>query len=329
MKTNKLIKTTFTAALLSVAITLQAQVTIGDIKEPESFSVLELVSNQNGGLRMPLLTTGERTIMTASTDFQNNATTLAKGLTIYNTTNDCLEFWNGEEWISTCEGEAMPVLFDPIYNVDAGTTTLNLDVVFVQGSGDDKTRGTGVTYSEMAAGVFRYTGATGQAFEGTATTVKGITVTSPATTLANGAGELTISVSGTPTAVTAGSAFDIPITVLGQQLYVRVHVGCGGYTSIQYTAIPKTIPSTEGDPAWQQFQCFNLGADTSINDPLTYVEGNADGTGGTLGALYQWGRTTDGHQLRNSTVTTLTTQLTTVDPGTSDFLFYGTFNDEP
>jgi uncharacterized protein (TIGR02145 family) len=43
----------------------------------------------------------------------------------------------------------------------------------------------------------------------------------------------------------------------------------------------------------------NLGANTALN-PFTYLEGNADGSGGTLGYLYQWGRQTDGHELRNS-----------------------------
>jgi uncharacterized protein (TIGR02145 family) len=51
----------------------------------------------------------------------------------------------------------------------------------------------------------------------------------------------------------------------------------------------------------RDFGTHNLGADTT-KDPKTYVIGNADGSGGTLGSLYQWGRTNDGHQLRNSTI---------------------------
>lgn len=59
---------------------------------------------------------------------------------------------------------------------------------------------------------------------------------------------------------------------------------------------PSTNPKT-----WLTFMCHNLGADQSL-DPNTYVVGNADGSGGTLGYIYQWGRTSDGHQLRNSAV---------------------------
>ena len=53
---------------------------------------------------------------------------------------------------------------------------------------------------------------------------------------------------------------------------------------------------------WLQFMCHNLGADQSL-DPFTYVAGNADGSGGTLGYLFQWGRPADGHQLRTSGTT--------------------------
>lgn len=50
---------------------------------------------------------------------------------------------------------------------------------------------------------------------------------------------------------------------------------------------------------WLNFMCHNLGADESL-DPFAFVLGNADGSGGTLGDLYQWGRQKDGHEKRNS-----------------------------
>jgi len=65
---------------------------------------------------------------------------------------------------------------------------------------------------------------------------------------------------------------------------------------------------------WLNFMCHNLGADESL-DPMTYVVGNADGSGGTLGWFFQWGRPADGHQLRNSgTVATLATNSTATAP---------------
>ncbi|MFT4070707.1 MAG: FISUMP domain-containing protein [Dysgonamonadaceae bacterium] len=186
-----------------------------------------------------------------------------------------------------------PLLFSPVYSVNTGTTILNRSAVFVKGSGDDKTRGTGVTHSSMSAGVFKYYNGGGRSYSAVSTTKNGITVSVPAGTMNMQSGEIPVSVSGTPTASAAGKAFDIPITILEQQLYVRVNVGCGAYT-----AAP-TIPSLDGDAAWKQFQCFNLGADTSL-DPFTYVEGNAGVSVGTQGGLFQWGRRADGHQLRNS-----------------------------
>lgn len=44
---------------------LSAQVTIGDGIAPQEFSILELVSNSKGGLRMPRLTTVERDAITS------------------------------------------------------------------------------------------------------------------------------------------------------------------------------------------------------------------------------------------------------------------------
>jgi len=66
--------------------------------------------------------------------------------------------------------------------------------------------------------------------------------------------------------------------------------------------------------SWLAFMCYNLGADQSI-DPFTYVVGNANGSGGTLGWLFQWGRKADGHQLRNSATTTVLSTSATATSG--------------
>jgi uncharacterized protein (TIGR02145 family) len=161
----------------------------------------------------------------------------------------------------------------------------------------------------MSAGVFSYSGTIGQSLGEITATVNGITVTVPAATLETGNGELPVYVSGTPDASVAGKAFDIPVTVLGEQLYVRVSAGCGAYTSAT-----RTIPSTGGDPSWRQFQCFNLGADTSL-DPFTWKSDGNEVDHDIKGYLYQWGRPTDGHQLRFSgTTTTLATNNQATEP---------------
>jgi uncharacterized protein (TIGR02145 family) len=81
---------------------LSAQVTIGAEIEPKPFSVLEIYSQMEsgnyGGLRLPRLTTDQRNALSAAykTDPE------FKGLMIYNTDNDCMEYWNGKKWISQC-----------------------------------------------------------------------------------------------------------------------------------------------------------------------------------------------------------------------------------
>lgn len=104
--------------LLGLFMTLTptlAQVTIGDIKEPESFSILEIVSNDKGGLRLPQMTTQKRNDITPVAKGNN----LANGLVIYNLDTNCVEYWNGSKWVSLCLGTAnikltgSPCNYDP------------------------------------------------------------------------------------------------------------------------------------------------------------------------------------------------------------------------
>jgi hypothetical protein len=78
---------------------VNSQVTIGADKAPESFSILELISNQKGGFRLPQMTTAQRDVMTTNA-FRSNV--LAKGLQIFNITTNCVDTWNGTQWISQC-----------------------------------------------------------------------------------------------------------------------------------------------------------------------------------------------------------------------------------
>jgi uncharacterized protein (TIGR02145 family) len=93
---------------------LSAQVTIGSDVAPQSFSVLELMGQYEtgvfGGLRLPQLTTEQRDglVLTAPE---------AEGLTIFNTTTNCMEYWNGTEWKSLCDGGGDGTGDDPgMYN---------------------------------------------------------------------------------------------------------------------------------------------------------------------------------------------------------------------
>jgi len=75
---------------------LNAQVGIGTTN-PDASSVLD-VESTNKGFLPPRLTTAQRDAIASP----------AEGLTIYNTTNVCLEFYNGTLWVSACDGSLQP-----------------------------------------------------------------------------------------------------------------------------------------------------------------------------------------------------------------------------
>ncbi|MDR1562500.1 MAG: hypothetical protein LBS54_05380 [Dysgonamonadaceae bacterium] len=105
---------TMTALFMLSAGVVKAQVTIGATTDPHSFSILELVSGGERGLRLPQMTTEERDALTATLTGNSKA----QGLRIFNTTTKCVETWNGTKWIQSCaptEGEdgEEPVPYDP------------------------------------------------------------------------------------------------------------------------------------------------------------------------------------------------------------------------
>jgi len=88
---------------LLFALPLKAQINIGSGDNPQPFSILELATKINkGGLRLPLLSTMDRDKLNLKDIVDPAIAKAAKGLVIYNTTTDCLEFWNGEKWLSLC-----------------------------------------------------------------------------------------------------------------------------------------------------------------------------------------------------------------------------------
>ena len=75
--------------------TLTGQVTIGNEKKPENFSVLEVSTvNVKGGLRLPQLSTTQRDALSVVGKSE------AAGLLIFNTTTKRIEYWDGSKWIS-------------------------------------------------------------------------------------------------------------------------------------------------------------------------------------------------------------------------------------
>ena len=88
-----------------------AQVGI-NILIPDSSAVLQLESN-NRGLGLPRLNTPQRDAITNP----------LKGLTIFNTTDSLIEYWNGECWLKTYEKNCYECEFT--LSIDDPTDTLD------------------------------------------------------------------------------------------------------------------------------------------------------------------------------------------------------------
>ena len=102
------------AAILCAPFTVSAQVTIGSDRAPSPWSLLDLDNSERArnneqpkALHLPRLTDDDRD------DLNLEATagpeSPARGLMIFNTDNECVEFWSGTAWISLCEGDEPPV----------------------------------------------------------------------------------------------------------------------------------------------------------------------------------------------------------------------------
>jgi uncharacterized protein (TIGR02145 family) len=116
-------------------------------------------------------------------------------------------------------------------------------------------------------------------------TANGVTFDGAGTFASTGVKTIVLTASGTPTAVGSNNyAFNTTPNCS----FIR-----NGFVTA--TGVYANVNGITKD-----FASHNLGANLS-SDRFTYLVGNADGSGGTLGYLYQWGRQADGHQLRNST----------------------------
>ena len=82
-----------------------SQVTVGANKPPEEFSIIEVVSDGKGGFRLPQINKKQRDelgkkilSMPEVTNEEKDKKSRAKGLTIFNTTSELIEYWNGFNW---------------------------------------------------------------------------------------------------------------------------------------------------------------------------------------------------------------------------------------
>ena len=84
--------------ILFFALPIKAQVNVGSADNPHPFSILELTTAlKEGGLRLPQLSNTDRDKLHPESD-----PAAAQGLVIYNTDNNCVEFWSGSAWVDLC-----------------------------------------------------------------------------------------------------------------------------------------------------------------------------------------------------------------------------------
>ena len=180
----------------------------------------------------------------------------------------------------------------------------------------------GVSASGVSVNI-AYTAGNGGAYSAqsvSSTGVVGLTAILAASAFTNGSGNLSYTITGTPSA--AGTA-SFAISIGGQSCSFTLSVSASsGQTwpagTVHCTEVPTAIVDVTNPITGAIWMDRNLGASqvaTSSTDELAY------------GDLYQWGRRADGHQCRSSPTTET---LSSVDqPAHGDFILNVVFNVEP
>jgi len=110
-KQSLFVKLCLSAMVFFVPIGMNAQVTIGSNNPPSAWSLLYLdASEQQRALHNARLTTDQRNAL-VTPDSDPAVQYAAMGLLLFNICNQCLEFWNGSQWISLCDGDTPRVNF--------------------------------------------------------------------------------------------------------------------------------------------------------------------------------------------------------------------------
>jgi uncharacterized protein (TIGR02145 family) len=177
------------------------------------------------------------------------------------------------------------------------------------------TTGTFISGQSITNGsaVIPYSGGDGGNFNGqvfTSTGVNGLTAVLSPGNFANGSGNITLAISGTP--ITSGTA-SFTVTLGGQSCTLNVSISTltAMYPagSVFCASGPTVINDVTNPTTGKTWMDRNLGASqvaTSSTDAAAY------------GDLYQWGRRSDGHQCRNSATTT--TLSSTDQPAHGNFI---------
>ena len=246
--------TLLAAVLLLPGLSLRAQVTVGAGDPPQDFSILEIVSNNKGGLRLPRLTQEKRQELEDSPEFQTEKNGKARGLMIFNFTTKCVDTWNGEEWISMC-AEVQPVCI-PVTGVSIGGATS-----YTEGGNISLTANitpadaTSVTCKWYKAGV-EIPGATG-------TTYNKISCAS------SDAGSYTVAVSNSCTTEQTSTAKSITVSAACTPI-TAVSISGGGTTITQYATTAITLTANVTGGAATSYQWYLGGSAISGATSQTY-----------------------------------------------------------
>ena len=258
------------------------------------------------GEKVPRLSPEERNTISAS------GSPYAKGQLIYNTDTNCLEYWNGDDWVPMC-GEVTPYI-EPIlppkdetgqYRLDGKTC---YDVAVTNYPVGNTCMPLDSRVNDFAGGFsFNYTFSGSAAYDIT-------------DYYAIGDGKDLVNLSRAGDIISAtfvGNVRDLatnttkPLTLIvafddnnNDSKYLSIDI------SVQDCSCGCTLRKNATE--WLTFMCYNLGArsDMSIADQVAYtsLRYNSVAASSTYatdaanvhGDLYQWGRKGDGHQVRSS-----------------------------
>jgi len=296
---------------------IKAQVTIGSENAPKPFSILELTTQKkDGGLRLPQLTTEERDTVRTKFDESPETALAAEGLVIFNKTTNCLEFWNGKDWVSLCANAKFdPSTFPPGEGTMAGRTCF--DIAYSNSGGvcgsvegrtwkaDFTTPANTQVYTFTAlAPVSNVRFAYVESSSGAGKIVKSLTANDDYSgDNLSGPFSATLVYKESLNSDARGLGSANALTVAIYAIYNDSPDGKGTDKAVELTAFIKDCNccgamTVSGE--WLNFMCHNLGADYTI-DPFTWDNSKGDTDGSDVkGDLYQWGRNTDGHEKRNS-----------------------------
>ncbi|RLD54249.1 MAG: hypothetical protein DRJ05_15015 [Bacteroidetes bacterium] len=269
MKTVTIILT----VVLFATISTTAQVAINnDGNAPDASAILDLQSNDYGFLP-PRMKTSERDAIV----------TPAEGLTIYNITTECLEFYRSGIWIQLCGNSGTPEN-GAEYTIGSGGSCQNTIVAGYYEHGITLDGTNVITIDVLISVIGNGTVSTD--------TINGYSFSGSGNFVSTGVQQINLMGNGSPLAI--------------QTDIFTATANHGGGTCTFSVIVNPLVPYVLNPTTGETWMDRNLGASqvaTSSTDAAAY------------GDLYQWGRFTEGHEDRSSGNTTTNATTPVPDDG--------------